>query len=225
MGYFNKYVKSSIAFGLESEEDKVEDMKEQAEAVEPEAQTTEEATQLDDSRTPAEGGTELDVYSKYRRAAGKEDGEGESSKEETSEEPKEETSPESETKEEAEVPETSKDEESDEEKEEKAEDEEKSSDESEEKDDETTEGEKVDAANALESLREEVFKAYQKGGMSEEEASLVQLATDNILTKVGMESQRIVASVESFSEGSSRRLLATSLAMDNIDRIVEKIRG
>lgn len=222
MGYFDKYVKPSFGYGLESEEVKAEEKEEVVEEAEAETQTTEEATQLDDSRTPAEGGTELDVYSKYRRAAGKEDESKEEEKEEASEAPKDEAPSEPEASEEAPA-EEEKSEEA--ETEEKSEDEEKKEESEEKADDEATESEKEDAAKALESLREEVFKTYQKGGMSEEEASLVQLATDNILTKVGLESQRIVASVESFTEGNSRRLLATSLAMDNIDRIVDKLRG
>lgn len=201
----------------EQSEDQVEDqVEETSEQVEEQTEerideTTEEAIQLDDSETPAAGGSRLQAY---REAAGEVEAEDEADKEETEtptdtvEETSEETS-------------EDKEEQSDE----KSEGEEEKSEEDSEEEKETPSDEEGDeSVKALEALRDEIMVSYQRGGMTEGEASMVNVAVNNILTRNGLEAERVVPSIESFSENSTRRRLATSTTADMINRIISKIK-
>lgn len=182
----------------ETVEEKTEEQVEEEEPAvpaEPE-ETTEEAVQLDDSETPAAGGSRLQAY---RAAAGQVEAEDEADKEET-----ETTTEEAEEKTEETTEETS-----EEQTEEKADDESEETDES---------------VKALESLRDEIMVSYQRGGMTEGEASMVNVAVNNILARNGLQAERVVPSIESFSENSTRRRLATSTTADMINRIISKIK-
>lgn len=208
----------------ESKEESEEESEEEQETVvpaEPE-ETTEEAIQLDDSEAPAAGGSRLQAY---REAAGLVE-------EETVTEEETETTTE---KVEEQTEETS-EEESEDKTEDKAEEEEKksaedseeekeaSSDEEGEKQDDESEEESDESVKALEALRDEIMVSYQRGGMTEGEASMVNVAVNNILARNGLQAERVVPSIESFSENSTRRRLATSTTADMINRIISKIK-
>lgn len=186
------------------EESKEESEEEQETVVpaEPE-ETTEEAIQLDDSEAPAAGGSRLQTY---REAAGL-----------VEEETVTETETETTTEEVEEKTEETADEEEKKSAEDSEEEKEASSDE---------EGEKQDdeSVKALEALRDEIMVSYQRGGMTEGEASMVNVAVNNILARNGLQAERVVPSIESFSENSTRRRLATSTTADMINRIISKIK-
>lgn len=200
------------------EESKEESEEEQETVVpaEPE-ETTEEAIQLDDSEAPAAGGSRLQAY---REAAGL-----------VEEETVTETETETETTTE-EVEEQTEDKADEEEKksaEDSEEEKEASSDEEGEKQDDESEESKEDeesdeSVKALEALRDEIMVSYQRGGMTEGEASMVNVAVNNILARNGLQAERVVPSIESFSENSTRRRLATSTTADMINRIISKIK-
>lgn len=186
----------------EQSEDQVEETSEQAEEQTEERidETTEEAIQLDDSETPAAGGSRLQAY---REAAGEVEAEDEADKEET------------------ETPTDTVEEQSDE----KSEGEEEKSEKDSEEEKETPSDEEGDeSVKALEALRDEIMVSYQRGGMTEGEASMVNVAVNNILARNGLEAERVVPSIESFSENSTRRRLATSTTADMINRIISKIK-
>ena len=105
--------------------------------------------------------------------------------------------------------------------------EEASSDEEGEKQDESEESkeeESDESVKALEALRDEIMVSYQRGGMTEGAASMVNVAVNNILARNGLQAERVVPSIESFSENSTRRRLATSTTADMINRIISKIK-
>lgn len=204
----------------ESEEESEKETEEEQETVvpaEPE-ETTEEAIQLDDSEAPAAGGSRLQAY---REAAGlvEEETVTEEETETTTEEAEENT-------------EETSEEESEDKTENKADEEEKKSAEDSEEEKEASsdeEGEKQDeesdeSVKALEALRDEIMVSYQRGGMTEGEASMVNVAVNNILARNGLQAERVVPSIESFSENSTRRRLATSTTADMINRIISKIK-
>lgn len=189
-------------------EETTENVEEQTEEAVPEEveETTEEAIQLDDSETPAAGGSRLQAY---REAAGLVEDEETVTEEET----------ETTTEEVEENTEETSEEESEDKTEEKADEEEKKSAEDSEEDEESDE-----SVKALEALRDEIMVSYQRGGMTEGEASMVNVAVNNILARNGLQAERVVPSIESFSENSTRRRLATSTTADMINRIISKIK-
>lgn len=212
----------------ESEEESEKETEEEQETLvpaEPE-ETTEEAIQLDDSEAPAAGGSRLQAY---REAAGlvEEETVTETETETTTEEVEEQTEETSEeesedkTEDKADEEEKKSAEDSEEEKEASSDEEgEKQDDESEE----TKEEESDESVKALEALRDEIMVSYQRGGMTEGEASMVNVAVNNILARNGLQAERVVPSIESFSENSTRRRLATSTTADMINRIISKIK-
>ena len=212
----------------ESEEESEKTTEEEQETlvpVEPE-ETTEEAIQLDDSEAPAAGGSRLQAY---REAAGlvEEETVTEEETETTTEEVEEQTEETSEeesedkTEDKADEEEKKSAEDSEEEKEASSDEEgEKQDDESEE----SKEEESDESVKALEALRDEIMVSYQRGGMTEGEASMVNVAVNNILARNGLQAERVVPSIESFSENSTRRRLATSTTADMINRIISKIK-
>lgn len=204
----------------ESEEESEETTEEEQETlvpVEPE-ETTEEAIQLDDSEAPAAGGSRLQAY---REAAGlvDEETETETTTEEAEEKTEETSEEESEDKTEDKADEEEKKSAEDSEEEKEA-----SSDEEGEKQDDESEEESDESVKALEALRDEIMVSYQRGGMTEGEASMVNVAVNNILARNGLQAERVVPSIESFSENSTRRRLATSTTADMINRIISKIK-
>lgn len=199
----------------ESKEESEEESEEEQETVvpaEPE-ETTEEAIQLDDSEAPAAGGSRLQAY---REAAGlvEEETVTETETETTTEEAEEQT------EETADEEEKKSAEDSEEEKEASSDEEGEKQDESEE----SKEEESDESVKALEALRDEIMVSYQRGGMTEGEASMVNVAVNNILARNGLQAERVVPSIESFSENSTRRRLATSTTADMINRIISKIK-
>lgn len=199
----------------ESKEESEEESEKEQETVvpvEPE-ETTEEAIQLDDSEAPAAGGSRLQAY---REAAGlvEEETVTETETETTTEEVEEKT------EETADEEEKKSAEDSEEEKEASSDEEGEKEDES----DETSEEESDESVKALEALRDEIMVSYQRGGMTEGEASMVNVAVNNILARNGLQAERVVPSIESFSENSTRRRLATSTTADMINRIISKIK-
>lgn len=217
MSFLNKY---RGALGLENEdlekevdteqeeqveeqsEETTEKVEEQTEEAVPEEveETTEEAIQLDDSETPAAGGSRLQAY---REAAGLVEEESEDKTEDKADEEEKKSAEDSEEEKEA------------------------SSDEEGEKQDESEEAkeeESDESVKALEALRDEIMVSYQRGGMTEGEASMVNVAVNNILARNGLQAERVVPSIESFSENSTRRRLATSTTADIINRIISKIK-
>lgn len=211
----------------ESEEESEEETEEEQETLvtaEPE-ETTEEAIQLDDSEAPAAGGSRLQAY---REAAGlvEEETVTEEETETTTEEVEEKTEETSEeesedkTEDKADEEEKKSAEDSEEEKEASSDEEGEKEDES----DETSEEESDESVKALEALRDEIMVSYQRGGMTEGEASMVNVAVNNILARNGLQAERVVPSIESFSENSTRRRLATSTTADMINRIISKIK-
>lgn len=207
----------------ESEEESEKETEEEQETlvpVEPE-ETTEEAIQLDDSEAPAAGGSRLQAY---REAAGlvEEETVTETETETTTEEVEEKTEETSEEESEDKTDEEEKKsaEDSEEEKEASSDEEGEKQDESEE----SKEEESDESVKALEALRDEIMVSYQRGGMTEGEASMVNVAVNNILARNGLQAERVVPSIESFSENSTRRRLATSTTADMINRIISKIK-
>lgn len=196
----------------ESKEESEEESEKEQETVvpaEPE-ETTEEAIQLDDSEAPAAGGSRLQAY---REAAGL-----------VEEETVTETETETTTEEAEEQTEETADEEEKKSAEDSEEEKEASSDEEGEKQDDESEEESDESVKALEALRDEIMVSYQRGGMTEGEASMVNVAVNNILARNGLQAERVVPSIESFSENSTRRRLATSTTADMINRIISKIK-
>lgn len=202
----------------ESKEESEEESEEEQETVvpaEPE-ETTEEAIQLDDSEAPAAGASRLQAY---REAAGLVEEETVTEEETETETTTEEV--EEQTEDKADEEEKKSAEDSEEEKEASSDEEgEKQDDESEE----TKEEESDESVKALEALRDEIMVSYQRGGMTEGEASMVNVAVNNILARNGLQAERVVPSIESFSENSTRRRLATSTTADMINRIISKIK-
>lgn len=202
----------------ESEEESEKETEEEQETLvpaEPE-ETTEEAIQLDDSEAPAAGGSRLQAY---REAAGLVEEETVTETETETETTTEEV--EEQTEDKADEEEKKSAEDSEEEKEASSDEEgEKQDDESEE----TKEEESDESVKALEALRDEIMVSYQRGGMTEGEASMVNVAVNNILARNGLQAERVVPSIESFSENSTRRRLATSTTADMINRIISKIK-
>ena len=175
-------------------------------------ETVEEAVNIDDSDTPATGGTRLDHY---RRLAAERD--AEANEEETTAE---------ETGDNTENTETQTEEENNASEEEKDEDGEGDATDAEGETEEADEEDKSKAADSLEALRDEIMISYQKGGMNEAEASIVNTAIESILFSAGVTGvDRIVSSMECFSENSTRRLLATSLTIDNLNMVIDTLRG
>lgn len=225
MSFLNKY---RGALGLENEdlekevdteqeeqveeqiEETTDEVEEQTEETVPEEveETTEEAIQLDDSETPAAGGSRLQAY---REAAGLVEDEETVTEEET----------ETTTEEAEENTEETSEEQADEEEKKSAED---SEEEKEASSDEEAEKQNDESVKALEALRDEIMVSYQRGGMTEGEASMVNVAVNNILARNGLQAERVVPSIESFSENSTRRRLATSTTADMINRIISKIK-
>lgn len=208
----------------ESKEESEEESEEEQETVvpaEPE-ETTEEAIQLDDSEAPAAGGSRLQAY---REAAGlvEEETVTEEETETTTEEVEEQTEETSEEESEDKT-EDKADEEEKKSAEDSEEEKEASSDEEGEKQDDESEEESDESVKALEALRDEIMVSYQRGGMTEGEASMVNVAVNNILARNGLQAERVVPSIESFSENSTRRRLATSTTADMINRIISKIK-
>lgn len=208
----------------ESKEESEEESEEEQETVvpaEPE-ETTEEAIQLDDSEAPAAGGSRLQAY---REAAGlvEEETVTEEETETTTEETEEKTEENSEEESEDKTEENA-DEEEKKSAEDSEEEKEASSDEEGEKQDDESEEESDESVKALEALRDEIMVSYQRGGMTEGEASMVNVAVNNILARNGLQAERVVPSIESFSENSTRRRLATSTTADMINRIISKIK-
>lgn len=208
----------------ESKEESEEESEEEQETVvpaEPE-ETTEEAIQLDDSEAPAAGGSRLQAY---REAAGlvEEETVTETETETTTEETEEKTEENSEEESEDKTEENA-DEEEKKSAEDSEEEKEASSDEEGEKQDDESEEESDESVKALEALRDEIMVSYQRGGMTEGEASMVNVAVNNILARNGLQAERVVPSIESFSENSTRRRLATSTTADMINRIISKIK-
>lgn len=208
----------------ESEEESEKETEEEQETVvpvEPE-ETTEEAIQLDDSEAPAAGGSRLQAY---REAAGlvEEETVTEEETETTTEEVEEQTEETSEEESEDKT-EDKADEEEKKSAEDSEEEKEASSDEEGEKQDDESEEESDESVKALEALRDEIMVSYQRGGMTEGEASMVNVAVNNILARNGLQAERVVPSIESFSENSTRRRLATSTTADMINRIISKIK-
>ena len=208
----------------ESEEESEKETEEEQETVvpaEPE-ETTEEAIQLDDSEAPAAGGSRLQAY---REAAGlvEEKTVTEEETETTTEEVEEKTEETSEEESEDKT-EDKADEEEKKSAEDSEEEKEASSDEEGEKQDDESEEESDESVKALEALRDEIMVSYQRGGMTEGEASMVNVAVNNILARNGLQAERVVPSIESFSENSTRRRLATSTTADMINRIISKIK-
>ena len=208
----------------ESKEESEEESEEEQETVvpaEPE-ETTEEAIQLDDSEAPAAGGSRLQAY---REAAGlvEEETVTEEETETTTEEVEEQTEETSEEESEDKT-EDKADEEEKKSAEDSEEEKEASSDEEGEKQADKSEEETDESVKALEALRDEIMVSYQRGGMTEGEASMVNVAVNNILARNGLQAERVVPSIESFSENSTRRRLATSTTADMINRIISKIK-
>ena len=176
-------------------------------------ETVEEAVNIDDSDTPATGGTRLDHY---RRLAAERDAEAN----------EEETTAAEETGDNTENTETQTEEENNASEEEKGEDGEGDATDAEGETEEADEEDKSKAADSLEALRDEIMISYQKGGMNEAEASIVNTAIESILFSAGVTGvDRIVSSMECFSENSTRRLLATSLTIDNLNMVIDTLRG
>lgn len=201
----------------ESKEESEEESEEEQETLvpaEPE-ETTEEAIQLDDSEAPAAGGSRLQAY---REAAGLVEEETVTETETETETTTEEV--EEQTEDKADEEEKKSAEDSEEEKEASSDEEGEKEDES----DETSEEESNESVKALEALRDEIMVSYQRGGMTEGEASMVNVAVNNILARNGLQAERVVPSIESFSENSTRRRLATSTTADMINRIISKIK-
>lgn len=208
----------------ESEEESEKETEEEQETVvpaEPE-ETTEEAIQLDDSEAPAAGGSRLQAY---REAAGLVEEETVTEEEtETTTEEAEENTEETSEEESEDKTEDKADEEEKKSAEDSEEEKEASSDEEGEKQDDESEEESDESVKALEALRDEIMVSYQRGGMTEGEASMVNVAVNNILARNGLQAERVVPSIESFSENSTRRRLATSTTADMINRIISKIK-
>lgn len=94
-----------------------------------------------------------------------------------------------------------------------------------EEESEPTEEEKQEAEEALEQLKEIVSNSALTGGLSEGEAELVSMSLNMVGKKVSLSQERMVPSLEAFSEFSSRRLLATNVVLNNIEYALSQLRG
>lgn len=78
---------------------------------------------------------------------------------------------------------------------------------------------------SLESIRELSLKEYSKGkGLNASGAKLVETTLKSCFNKVNMSSSNILPSMESFNSHPSRRVLATSALIDNIDYYLNKLK-
>lgn len=136
----------------------------------------------------------------------------ESAEEESSEEDKEEEA-------------TEESEESDEKSEEAEEDAEKAEGEAEEAevDAELSEEEKEGVKAELEAFKVLLNKAYMEGGLSVENASVVEPALTHLFAKAGFKDHIVVPSVEHFNAGS-QAMIATGLILDRIDNALESMK-
>lgn len=177
-----------------------------------------EATNLDDSATPAEGGTPMRGVRELRKvkeerieAEAKAEQERTESTDETPKDPDGDT---------PEDPVGNTDDETN-----TSEEEKESGNEDGGADDAVTEEEKKEAAEALESIKKELLIACESRGATAKDAEIANEAVNLILKRVGMEQERVVASLEAFRETSSRRLLATQLAVSRIDNYINQLRS
>lgn len=99
-------------------------------------------------------------------------------------------------------------------------------------DDDEEEGEKEpseedvkEAEEALEQLKEMVSNIATSGGLTESQSQLVQTSFEEITKSLKLNDARITPSIESFSESSSRRLLATNVVLNNINYHLTNLRG
>lgn len=203
-------------------EEAAEEQARQEQQEQMEGETVEEAVNIDDSDTPATGGTRLDHYRRLAAERNAEANDEEAAPAEETEENTEEETTAEETGDNAENNETQTEEENN-----ASEEEEKGEDgEGKTETEEADEEDKSKAVDSLEALRDEIMISYQKGGMNEAEASIVNTAIESILFSAGVTGvDRIVSSIECFSENSTRRLLATSLTIDNLNMVIDTLRG
>lgn len=185
-----------------------------------------EATNLDDSATPAEGGTPMRGVRELRKVK-EERTEAEAKAEQERTEATDETpkDPDGDT---SEDPVGNTDDNTDDEtntSEEEKESGNEDDDDNDNDDDAVTEEEKEEAAEALESIKKELLIACESRGATAKDAEIANEAVNLILKRVGMEQERVVASLEAFSETSSRRLLATQLAVSRIDNYINQLRS
>ena len=89
---------------------------------------------------------------------------------------------------------------------------------------EPTDDEKAEAVEALESIRDVMLKSINHGGMDTDTVTVSNLAIEMVCNRVGIPVTRITASLEAFGESSSRRLLATNQAIDNINHFIETLK-
>lgn len=186
----------------------------------------EEAVELDTSDTPAEGGDDVKTVEEAADDAAEAEAEetNEVNPDEASDadgltEDNDETSEDSEESNE----EGSTDTESDDE---NAEGDEDITDVGEDEEEaELTDEEKEDAAKSLEEIRDAITETLERGGMTESEATVADMAIQDVAERANINNCRMVASVESFSERSSRRILATNRAIDNLNFYIAQLRS
>lgn len=98
-------------------------------------------------------------------------------------------------------------------------------DDEEEGEKEPSEEEVKEAEEALEQLKEMVSNIATSGGLTESQSQLVQTSFEEITKSLKLNDARITPSIESFSESSSRRLLATNVVLNNINYHLTNLRG
>ena len=87
---------------------------------------------------------------------------------------------------------------------------------------EATDEQKEEAAAELESFREELVNDYIDGGISNENAVIIDGHISRILKRVGMSKVKVVPSIEHFS--TERRVIATNVLIDHLDQVIRKLR-
>lgn len=65
-------------------------------------------------------------------------------------------------------------------------------------------------------------KAYMEGGLSVENASVVEPVLTHLFKKAGVKDTLVVPSVENFSYGS-QSMIATGLILDRIDSVLDNL--
>nr|DAT18096.1 MAG TPA: DNA polymerase phi [Caudoviricetes sp.] len=97
-----------------------------------------------------------------------------------------------------------------------------SDDDEDESEEEATDEQKEEAAAELESFREQLVNDYIDGGVSNEDAAILDGHISRILKRVGMGKVKVVPSMEHFS--SERRVIATNVLIDHLDQVIRKLR-
>lgn len=96
-------------------------------------------------------------------------------------------------------------------------------DENDEDDKELSDEDKEEVKAELESYKTLVLKAYNEGGLSVENAAVLEPSLKHIFAKAGIKDNVVVPSIEHFQHSSSHAMIATGNILDHIDAALDAL--